>query len=54
MPSVVCYDRDGNVVAVGAETDPETNIKLAEMELDDIVRVEWLVDMASASREWLT
>ena len=50
VPSVICYDRDGNVVAVGAETDPETNSKLTEME-GDIVRVEWLVNTASASEE---
>ncbi|KIL60592.1 hypothetical protein M378DRAFT_83572 [Amanita muscaria Koide BX008] len=39
VPSIVCYSQDGTVVAAGAETDPETNDALAEM--DDVIRVEW-------------
>lgn len=39
IPSVVCYDETGNVVAVGSETDPETNPELAEVE--GLVRAEW-------------
>ena len=39
VPSIVCYSQDGIVVAAGAETDPETNYALAEM--DDVIRVEW-------------
>ncbi|KIL53952.1 hypothetical protein M378DRAFT_174435 [Amanita muscaria Koide BX008] len=39
VPSVVCYSEDGDLVAAGAETDPETNHALADM--DDVVRVEW-------------
>ncbi|KAF8331234.1 hypothetical protein F5887DRAFT_917458, partial [Amanita rubescens] len=30
IPSVVCYDEDGTVVAVGSETDPDTNPELFE------------------------
>ena len=41
IPSVVCYDSDGNVVAVGPETDVETNPELLEVE--GLVRVEWWV-----------
>ncbi|KIL53775.1 hypothetical protein M378DRAFT_174563, partial [Amanita muscaria Koide BX008] len=37
VPSVVCYSPDGIVVAAGAETDPETNHALAEM--DNVIRV---------------
>ncbi|KAM6497401.1 hypothetical protein JOM56_007874 [Amanita muscaria] len=39
VPSIVCYSQDGTVIAVGAETDPEMNHELAEM--DDVIRVEW-------------
>ncbi|KAM6497412.1 hypothetical protein JOM56_007885 [Amanita muscaria] len=39
VPSIVCYSQDGIVVATGAETDPEMNHALAEM--DDVIRVEW-------------
>ncbi|KIL60590.1 hypothetical protein M378DRAFT_914269 [Amanita muscaria Koide BX008] len=39
VPSIVCYSQDGTVVAAGAETDPETNDALAEM--DDVITVEW-------------
>ncbi|KAM6497405.1 hypothetical protein JOM56_007878 [Amanita muscaria] len=39
VPSIVCYSQDGTVVAVGAETDPEMNHALAEM--DDVITVEW-------------
>ena len=36
IPSVVCYDADGEVVAVGSETDPEAN-----PEIDGLSRAEW-------------
>ena len=39
VPSVVCYDQNGNVVAAGAETDPEVNQALFEM--DGVIRAEW-------------
>lgn len=39
IPSVVCYDEDGEVVAVGSETDPEVNPDLSEVE--NLVRAEW-------------
>ncbi|KAF8638101.1 hypothetical protein AX17_002441 [Amanita inopinata Kibby_2008] len=39
IPSIVCYDRDGNVVAVGSETDLDTNPELEE--IDGLVRAEW-------------
>ncbi|KAF8333713.1 hypothetical protein F5887DRAFT_1259717 [Amanita rubescens] len=39
IPSVVCYDRCGNLVAVGSETDVETNHELLEVE--DLIRAEW-------------
>ncbi|KAF8625644.1 hypothetical protein AX15_005275 [Amanita polypyramis BW_CC] len=39
IPSVVCYDESGSVVAVGSETDPDTNPELAEIE--GLVRAEW-------------
>ena len=39
IPSVVCYDGDGNVVAVGSETDEDTNPELLEVE--GYVRAEW-------------
>ncbi|KAF8333728.1 hypothetical protein F5887DRAFT_1286197 [Amanita rubescens] len=39
IPSVVCYDEDGTVVAVGSETDPDTNPEL--FETPGIVRSEW-------------
>ncbi|KIL56475.1 hypothetical protein M378DRAFT_89248, partial [Amanita muscaria Koide BX008] len=39
VPSIVCYNKDGTVVAAGAETDPDANHALAEM--DDVIRVEW-------------
>lgn len=39
IPSVVCYDADGNVVAVGSETDPDTNSELLGVE--GLVRAEW-------------
>lgn len=39
IPSVVCYDEDGNVVAVGSETDEDTNPELVEV--DGLVRAEW-------------
>jgi hypothetical protein len=41
IPSIVCYDSDGTVVAVGPETDVDTNPELLEVE--DLVRVEWWV-----------
>ncbi|KAM6497429.1 hypothetical protein JOM56_007902 [Amanita muscaria] len=39
VPSIVCYSQDGTVVAAGADTDPDVNHTLAEM--DDVIRVEW-------------
>ncbi|KIL55734.1 hypothetical protein M378DRAFT_134141 [Amanita muscaria Koide BX008] len=39
--SVVCYDKDGNVIAVGPETDPEVNPMLSE--IDDVRQAEWSV-----------
>ena len=39
IPSIVCYDEDGKVVAVGSETDPDTNPEL--FETPGIVRSEW-------------
>ena len=39
IPSVVCYDKDGNVVAVGSETNADTNPELVEVE--GFVRAEW-------------
>ncbi|KIL54718.1 hypothetical protein M378DRAFT_92022 [Amanita muscaria Koide BX008] len=39
VPSIVCYSQNGTVVAAGAETDPNANHTLAEM--DDFIRVEW-------------
>ncbi|KAF8333702.1 hypothetical protein F5887DRAFT_1259680 [Amanita rubescens] len=39
IPSVVCYDTYGNVVAVGSETDVDTNPELLEVE--GLVRAEW-------------
>ncbi|KAF8333705.1 hypothetical protein F5887DRAFT_1286174 [Amanita rubescens] len=39
IPSAVCYDRYGNVVAVGSETDVETNPELREIQ--GLVRAEW-------------
>ncbi|KIL61939.1 hypothetical protein M378DRAFT_34206, partial [Amanita muscaria Koide BX008] len=39
VPSVVCYDQDGNVIAVGPETNPEANPKLYEIE--GVKRAEW-------------
>ena len=41
IPSVVCYDEDGNVVGVGSEADPEINPELWEVE--GLVRAEWYV-----------
>ncbi|KAK2464373.1 hypothetical protein APHAL10511_003519 [Amanita phalloides] len=41
IPSVVCYDQGGNVVAVGPETDIDTNPELTEVE--GLVRAEWYV-----------
>jgi len=39
VPSIVCYDESGNVVAAGAETDPDLNPALFEME--GVVKAEW-------------
>ncbi|KAF8333721.1 hypothetical protein F5887DRAFT_893234 [Amanita rubescens] len=39
IPSVVCYDESGNVVAVGSEADSDTNPELLEVE--GLVRAEW-------------
>ncbi|KAF8632110.1 hypothetical protein AX15_002041 [Amanita polypyramis BW_CC] len=39
IPSVVCYDKDGNNVAVGSETDLDTNPELGEIK--GLVRAEW-------------
>jgi len=39
IPSVVCYDKYGNVVAVGSEADEELNPELREVE--GLVRAEW-------------
>ncbi|KAF8632108.1 hypothetical protein AX15_002039 [Amanita polypyramis BW_CC] len=39
IPSVVCYDEDGDVIAVGSETDPEMNPELTEIK--GLVRAEW-------------
>jgi len=39
IPSVVCYDENGHVVAVGSETDEDTNPELLEVE--GLVRAEW-------------
>ena len=39
IQSVVCYDEDGTVAAVGSETDPDTNPELFES--PGIVRSEW-------------
>ncbi|KIL56473.1 hypothetical protein M378DRAFT_469085 [Amanita muscaria Koide BX008] len=39
VPSIVCYSQNGTVVAAGAQTDPDVNHTLAEM--DDVIRVEW-------------
>ncbi|KAK2462941.1 hypothetical protein APHAL10511_005139 [Amanita phalloides] len=39
IPSVVCYDETGNVVAVGSETDVEANPELLEVE--GLVKAEW-------------
>lgn len=39
IPSVVCYDGTGSVVAIGSETDPDTNPELAEVE--GLVTAEW-------------
>lgn len=39
IPSVVCYDENGLVVAVGSETDEDTNPEL--LEVDGLVRAEW-------------
>lgn len=41
IPSVVCYDENGHVVAVGSETDEDTNPELLEVE--GLVRAEWCV-----------
>ena len=41
MPSVVCYDKSGNVVAVGSEADADTNPNL--LEVDGLVMAEWFV-----------
>ncbi|KAF8626057.1 hypothetical protein AX15_005102 [Amanita polypyramis BW_CC] len=39
IPSIVCYDGGGNVVAVGSETDPNTNLELLEVE--GLTKAEW-------------
>ncbi len=39
IPSVVCYDKNGKVVAVGSEADVETNHELLEVE--GLIRAEW-------------
>ncbi|KAF8632112.1 hypothetical protein AX15_002043 [Amanita polypyramis BW_CC] len=39
IPSVVCYDGSGDVVAVGPETNPDTNSEL--MVVEGLVRAEW-------------
>ncbi|KIL64018.1 hypothetical protein M378DRAFT_642370 [Amanita muscaria Koide BX008] len=39
VPSVVCYDQDRHVIAVGPDTDPEVNPIFSE--LDDVRRAEW-------------
>jgi len=39
VPSVVCYDADGNIVAVGSETNPGTNPELSK--IGGLCRVEW-------------
>ena len=39
IPSIVCYDEHGNVVAVGSEADIDTNPELLEVE--GLVRAEW-------------
>ena len=39
IPSVVCYDADGKVVAVGSETDPDSNPELSE--IAGLTRAEW-------------
>ncbi|KAK2462937.1 hypothetical protein APHAL10511_005135 [Amanita phalloides] len=42
IPSVVCYDQGGNVVAVGSQADIDMNPEL--LEVQGLVRVEWYVD----------
>ena len=39
MPSVVCYDKSGNVVAVGLEANADTNPDL--LGVDGLVTAEW-------------
>jgi len=39
IPSVVCYDKNGKVVAVGSEADAEANPELLEVE--GLIRAEW-------------
>ncbi|PFH48902.1 hypothetical protein AMATHDRAFT_64343 [Amanita thiersii Skay4041] len=39
IPSIVCYDEAGNLVAAGAEADAEINSELLEME--GLTRAEW-------------
>lgn len=39
IPSVVCYDADGKVVAVGSETDPDSNSELSDTA--GLTRAEW-------------
>ena len=39
IPSIVCYNEDGEVVAVGSEADPEVNSDLLEVE--NLVMAEW-------------
>ena len=43
IPSVVCYDEHGNVVAVGSETNVETNPDL--LKIQGLVRAERCVDI---------
>ncbi|KAF8333722.1 hypothetical protein F5887DRAFT_1080066 [Amanita rubescens] len=39
IPSIVCYDGDGNVAGVGSEADPEVNPELWEVE--ELAIAEW-------------
>ena len=42
VPSVVCYDQEGTVVAVGSATDIDVNPDIGDMEdIGEVVRVEW-------------
>lgn len=50
IPSIIYYDREGNVRAVGAEATQEAFLEQAEEE--ELIRVEWYVHPSYAP-SWL-